>query len=462
MAEQYPGMPNQLEPSGYDNQSAEYHSRLLIRMGWGIEIVGVGAGIVNSFYTTFGDHPPPFGASWLAMTPLALLASTELLRIPLTQAFCRKRGMTLRGLALTGVALAGLIAVENWTFGMERIVNWRLNAVTEARAAFAEAKHALDNIVSTISAGSSHDDHAREKLRDNIELSKSRLGELASATAEANKAHIAALAEITAACKLIPGPCIVPRTTTEDARYGDQMRGLADEQQPMQAALTQQQRELESRDENAEQGGGHALAQMDQTKQLVATKEAAVRKAATDNQIYRIAAIVYGVEATQVTDAQLSTVRGFFCVFSATLVSFAGTVAAMVFYMREKARGVRSDSKLARSLRALLYRLRKRVVRTVTKEVPVEIEVTKEVRVEVPVEKEIRVEVPVVKEVPVERILREVKFVPYTGPTPVDELHQPRNPGNGPPNNGGEPRAEDPDEVKHNVTPLSDWKKSHD
>jgi hypothetical protein len=48
--------------------------------------------------------------------------------------------------ALISILLAGGIAAENWSFGIERIVNLRIDWVMQARSALAEADIALTNL----------------------------------------------------------------------------------------------------------------------------------------------------------------------------------------------------------------------------------------------------------------------------------------------------------------------------
>ena len=166
-------------------------------------------------------------------------------------------------------------------------------------------------------------------------------------------------------------------------------------------------------------------------RKLVAHREDVLRKAADDNQIYRSVGMYFGVNATDVTDQEIAKTRGFFCLFSATFVSLAGSMAAMVVYMRGKEP---TPSKLSRAIRAWLARRRRRLVR----------EVVKEVRVEVP------------------KVVREVKLVPYTGGAPVDGLIPPpagTSSDAGPLASRDRPRFTSAADAETNVTPISDRKR---
>jgi hypothetical protein len=86
------------------------------------------------------------------------------------------------------------------------------------------------------------------------------------------------------------------------------------------------------------------------------------------SQMHRVAAMVYGVPPIQVTEQQFSTVRGFFSVFSATIISVMGSMLAIGYYAKGRTRAfylARAEAveKLLRASRAYYARKRKRVVR---------------------------------------------------------------------------------------------------
>src|SRR4029450_4308473 len=115
----------------------------LLLFAWLLEAVGVACGIVNAAYTTFQNDFPSTLVGWLPALPLVVLASTELLRIPPAQAFQRKRRLVPRVLALAALVPICGIALENWTFGIERIVNLRLAQGETRREALRRAEDGL-------------------------------------------------------------------------------------------------------------------------------------------------------------------------------------------------------------------------------------------------------------------------------------------------------------------------------
>ena len=51
----------------------------------------------------------------------------ELGRVPLASVVYNKRAL-VRAVALLGIGALGYLAIENWTFGFERVVDLRLTA----------------------------------------------------------------------------------------------------------------------------------------------------------------------------------------------------------------------------------------------------------------------------------------------------------------------------------------------
>jgi hypothetical protein len=89
-----------------------------------------------------------------------------------------------------------------------------------------------------------------------------------------------------------------------------------------------------------------------------------LRSAADGNPIYRLAANWYGVSTANVTPEQLATARRVFSTFSAFAVALAGSIAALVYYARNRIPGTPSSlggliTKVARARRAYYARKRK-------------------------------------------------------------------------------------------------------
>lgn len=410
----------------------------LIKFAWTAEITGVLCGILNALYITYGDNPPPFGMAWLAATPLAVLGMTEILRIPLAQAFCQRRGFMLRAGALVMILIAGGIAVENWAFGLERIVNIRAGAVVAAKAELDDSKARLANTTSSATSAAIQNDGERGRLDDVITSSEKRVSQYGTQITEAGTTHARNLAEITDACKRIRAVCIEPRSNAEDARYQAELQRLQAAQAAAQQELSVAQTRRAAIDAAGHQQASTAQDQIAAAKRAVEEKEVALHGTARQSPIHRMGAMYFGVDPAALSDAQIGQVRGFFSLFGAICISFAGTGAAMVHFARGKDdpgrrfmeklfRAVRAYidgrreraernrrrpvEKLFRALRAYIARRRKRVIRIQEKEVPKEV-----VKIE-------KVEIPE-KIVEIHKVREIVKLIPYSGGLPITEVER--------------------------------------
>jgi len=84
----------------------------------------------------------------------------------------------------------------------------------------------------------------------------------------------------------------------------------------------------------------------------------------SQNQIFRLAAMWYRKDPQKVTPDQFEAVRFWFSTFSAVAVSLAGTVAAFVYYAKERPAGRFSPlGKLTQGLRAWVARRRRNIYR---------------------------------------------------------------------------------------------------
>ena len=140
---------------------------LLITYAWAMEIVGVGCGIINAGYTTFGTNLPTTLWGYVPAAPMIVLAVAELGRVPLASAIFHKR---IRVQFAAGLAILALsyLAVENWTIGFERLFSMRVNEVITAMAAVSKAeadKASLDNDGAESALGNKE---KREELRAGI------------------------------------------------------------------------------------------------------------------------------------------------------------------------------------------------------------------------------------------------------------------------------------------------------
>jgi hypothetical protein len=327
---------------------------ILISFAWAMEIVGVAGGMVNSTYTTWGDHPPHTLWAWLPAIPMLVLAVAELGRVPLASVLFH-RSRVMQAVALIGIVVLGYLAVENWTFGFERIVELRLKPVSAAGLLLSEAEAHQADLISQRGRATTGGSDKREELRRGIKDRED------SIKAEA-QTHQKNLEEIREGCRIVREQCIVPRSKAEDQRYEAIVNRLTKERDDRQSELD----DLVKTD----RGGVVNL-----EKEIAAASDA-VSKAkkkwqaeVNGNQVYRLAASYFRVNTTDVTDAQFAAARWVFSTFSAIAVALAGSVAALVYYATERTPGAPLLlGKLIRARRDYYARKRKKIYR----DVPVE------------------------------------------------------------------------------------------
>ena len=103
----------------------------LILFAWAIEGVGVLGGMLNSAYTTFGNELPTTLSGWIPAIPMVAVSVAEFGRVPLASVVYHRHKL-IQGVAILGILALGYLAVENWSFGFERIVDLRLKPVNVA------------------------------------------------------------------------------------------------------------------------------------------------------------------------------------------------------------------------------------------------------------------------------------------------------------------------------------------
>jgi len=355
------------EPTSLPRSTGGAHGAgSLIYFAWMLEIVGVGCGVVSAAFTTFHDDFPNSAIGWLPALPLVVLAMAELLRIPLAQAFSQKKRWLARMLALAALIPLCGITVENWTFGIERIVTLRLHDVEPKRVALRAAEAAVSDLQAAV-------ENRRQRLevdRANGEKLKAenqrQLDRLAEQRAVEISGHSKALGTI-ADCKISPDPtCYTQRSRYEDARHKEAMDRLAAEEVRITAAMASRDAAM-AHSTNDDAG-------MDAAKRAVNLAHGAYTDALSQNQIYRLAGVFYGVTPEKISDAQLVNARGFFSFFSACVIAVIGLAAALIHYWPDwPASSSRSGVAFGRLLRSVRgYIARRRKVITVNKIVEVE------------------------------------------------------------------------------------------
>jgi hypothetical protein len=310
---------------------------ILLTFAWGIELIGVVGGMVNSVYTTFPDKLPETWWAWLPAVPMLMLAMAELGRVPLASVlFHRHRVMQV--VALSGMLVLGYLAVENWTFGFERIVQLRLDPVSKAKLALSHAEADYADLVKSRNQAATGDKGKRDELRDGISKPEGAL----KTEAETHQKNLAA---ISAACRVVKEACTMPRSREEDDRY-----------QKVVSRLSKERDQLQSEIDGLVKQDRTGVAEQEKAIAAAATRVTEAKRSWQDeiskNQIYRLASSYYRVDTSDVTPAQFAAARWVFSTFSAVAVALAGSVAALVYYAQERVPVPRIPLFLAKVARA--------------------------------------------------------------------------------------------------------------
>jgi hypothetical protein len=324
---------------------------------------------------------------------MVALAVAELGRVPLSSVIFHKHKLT-QGVAILGILALGYLAVENWTFGFERIVDLRLKPVNTANGELSRAEAELAALVDQRKRMTSSSSQKRDELRGGNEQRDASIAGLSTQIRKEAEVHQKNLEAIKEACRLIRDKCIVPRSLAEDRRYAADVDRLSTE-----LALQRDERKKhQSQIDGLVSRDASEVVELDQkivvAERTLTEARKSQRSAADGNQIYRLAASWYGVNTSDVTAEQFATARWVFATFSAIAVALAGTVAALVYYARNRVPGAPSFvaglmAKVARARRAYYARLRKplkvevpgpeRVIYREGKESPIVIDKIKEV-----------------------------------------------------------------------------------
>lgn len=348
-------------------QMVENKGFILIAFAWIMEVIGVAGGVLNSAYTTFGEDLPLTLSGYLPALPLAALAVAELGRVPLASVVFHRHKM-MQAVALVGILALGYLAVENWTFGFERIVDLRLKSVSLASRALNRAEAELSELHRRREQRVATEGSKREELRLGISQRDASIAGLTAQLEKEGQTHQQNLAQIREACRLIKERCMVPRSQQEDERFAGAVTHLNSELTRQRQERLQFQAQL---DQLVSRDAADAAA-LDRETAIAGDKANELRQvlhAAVDhNQIYRLAASWYGVNTSDVTPEQFAKARLVFSTFSAVAVALAGSVAALVFYASTRTPGAPSTLatgfvRLIRARRAYYARKRKPIVR---------------------------------------------------------------------------------------------------
>jgi hypothetical protein len=304
-------------------------AKILIVFAWVMEVVGITTGMVNSTYTSFGDDLPSTLAGYIPAVPMVALAVAEAGRVPLASVIYHKHKF-IQLIAILGILALGYLAVENWTFGFERIVDLRLKAVNTASRELSRVEGDLSALLNQRDQLARSGEQKRQELRRGIEQRDASIAELTSQVNKEADIHQTNLEGIREACRIVRDKCMVLRSQAEDRRYageGDRMAHELTHQREDRKRLQAQIDGLVSSDAQTVAALDHKIAI---ATGAVAEARKALRSTQDANQIYRLAASWYGVSTSEVTEEQFATARFVFATFSAVAVSIAGSIAALL------------------------------------------------------------------------------------------------------------------------------------
>jgi hypothetical protein len=420
--------------------------KTLIIFAWSMEVVGVAGGIINSSYTTFGAEFPSTFTGYIPVVPMVALAVAECGRVPLASVVYSKHTF-MQGIAVLGILALGYLAVENWTFGFERIVDLRLKQVNVASRNLSRAEAKFSTLLQQRKQKVDGSGAKRDELRRGIEQRDASIAELTAQLSKEAEVHRTNLDGIREACRIIRDKCMVPRSQAEDSRYGVEVGRLSEEL----ARQREARKQLQSQIDDLVSIDAGSVAEMDSkitaATDAVSEARAAFRMAAEGNQIYRLAASWFRVSTFDVTAEQFATARWVFTTFSAVAVALAGSIAALVYYSGTRAPGAppfvgKLLAKLTNARRAYYARLRK----------PLKIQVPGEERVIYRDGKEPPVVVEKVIEKIVDRWREHIVLIPRWGikfPIYINSLIR-----RGQPVSGAETNDDGSANANSNVTPL--------
>jgi hypothetical protein len=298
---------------------------ILISFAWAVEVIGVAAGFVTAIITTYPDGDLPDSVwKWLWVIPMGMIAVAELGRIPLTSLLFR-RHKVVQAVALVGIVVLAGLAFENWLFGFERIVELRLRPVSEVSLVLSRAEADLKNLEEAKKSTAGDDTGRRKELRADLDSVQAKID------AEKDN-HLKTLEEIRQTCKMVRESCANPQQDKENQRHAKAIKPLEDQRDDLQRQINILV--------NSDRGDAKKLdAEIAAAREAVKDAAKLRKEQLSPNQIFRLAAMWYRRGVEEVTDAQFEFVRFWFSVFSAIAVAMAGTVAALVYYAKDRVPG---------------------------------------------------------------------------------------------------------------------------
>jgi hypothetical protein len=351
-----------------DSPTRNRHSRsLLIVYAWAMEIVGVGCGVINATYTTFGGVLPTNIWAYVPAVPMVVLAVAELGRVPLASAIFHKHKL-VQGLAALAILALSYLAVENWSIGFERLFGLRFNELTALMEVIAKAEASYSGLQKENVQITAADDQKRKELADEWSARNANIESLMKQKNAADELNLKKLKEIRDSCRIIREKCMRPETEAEMRRYEAEVAPLNNglESERGRVAGLQEQINGFVKGDNA----AVASRTLKETEAANSVKDAhlAFDRAAAANPIYQLATSWF--HTSNLTAEQLAITRWWFSTMSAIAVALTGSVAALVHYSGDRIPGAPSlpatlMAKVAWMARKYYARKRKAVVREV-------------------------------------------------------------------------------------------------
>jgi hypothetical protein len=123
----------------------------------------------------------------------------------------------------------GYLAVENWIFGFERVVDLRLKPVNIASRELLRAEREHSALLERRKLMTTSSSEKRDELRRGIDQRDASIAELTGQPSKEAEFHQRNLEAIREACRIIRDTCMVPRSQAEDRRYAAEVSRLSGE-----------------------------------------------------------------------------------------------------------------------------------------------------------------------------------------------------------------------------------------
>jgi hypothetical protein len=430
----------------------------VLYFAWGIEIVCIAIGFILALI--IGIEAGGIGAGSLAAAPFLAAAVVEGGRIPLIHSMFASHGFWWRVLALGAVVTFSALTAENLWFGFERAFNVRIEEVRKkneevdaARALVAQLEEKILKLKQRRSeleeeqtrlrrdqdaTDKRHDQDGSYDRTDTNAQRESLERERAAAQTRLEDHQKRAQEEMALCNRLARDRCDSIKTqerhASEATRIRDEISELTrriaglgernNDDRAKRLALRDQElgklRErkavIERQLDELRQADERARKEIDDAQHALTVAVSDLETAVRSSQIHRFARSIFGADDTATAMKMVTIFSGVLAV----VLSLAGSALALMYYRVQSQASTAPKSLVVRAVRGWIARQRRKhsVVKTVEKEVRVEVPtekiVVKEKEVPVEVEKivtktiERKVEVPVVEE----KIVVQIKEVP--------------------------------------------------